>query len=161
MPNYSGIKWNKGGALRRKKAIEIDFGVFEARAEQLEGIGADLKECFSEVMEEEGQRVAEDTVKAVAHAYLPAKGNYSTGETQKSIIMQPKVEWSGSEGTIGLGFDKTKPGAGGFLITGTPKMQPDYALEKIYGQKKYERDMRKHIMEGLQKQIHKRLGQFE
>lgn len=145
----------------RKSAIEIDFGVFEDLADQLEKLGADLKETFSDVMEEEGKKVAEDTVKAVANAYLPAKGSYSTGETQKSIIMQPKVEWSGSEASIGLGFDKTKPGAGGFLITGTPKMQPDYALEKIYGQKKYERDMKKHIVEGLQDQIQKRLGQFK
>ena len=145
----------------RKSAIEIDFGVFENLADQLDKIGADLKETFSEVMEEEGKKVAEDTVEAAASAHLPAKGAYSTGDTQKAIIMAPKVEWSGSEASIGLGFDKTKPGAGGFLITGTPKMQPDYALEKIYGQKKYERDMKKHIMEGLQKQIDKRLGQFK
>ena len=161
MANYLGLKWNKGGALSRKSAIEIDYGTFEALAVQLEELGADLKECFQEAMEEEGKKVAEDTVEAVASAHLPAKGAYSTGETQKAIIMQPKVEWSGSEASIGLGFDKTKPGAGGFLITGTPKMQPDYALEKIYGQKKYERDMKKHIMEGLQKQIDKRLGQFK
>ena len=145
----------------RKSAIEIDFGVFADLADQLDKLGADLKKTFSDVMEEEGKRVAEDTFEAVASAHLPAKGAYSTGETQKAIIMNPKVEWSGSEACIGLGFDKTKPGAGGFLITGTPKMQPDYALEKIYSQKKYERDMKKHIMEGLQDQIDKRLGQFK
>ena len=96
----------------RKSAIEIDFGVFENLADQLDKIGADLKETFSEVMEEEGKKVAEDTVEAVASAHLPAKGAYSTGDTQKAIIMAPKVEWSGSEASIGLGFDKTKPGAG-------------------------------------------------
>lgn len=145
----------------RKSAIEIDFGVFEALAEQLENLGADVKECFTEAMEDEGKIVALDTKAAVAAANLPAGGKYSTGETEKTIIMDPKVEWSGSLGVIGLGFDKTKPGAGGFLITGTPKMKPDYALEKIYGQKKYERDVQKHIMENLQDQIHKRLGQFK
>lgn len=147
----------------RKSAIEIDFGVFEDLADQLEKLNADLKETFSEVMEEEGKKVAKDTVEAVQDANLPAGGKYSSSakETANSVIMNPKVEWSGSEGSIGLGFDKTKPGAGGFLITGTPKMRPDYALEKIYGQKKYERDMRKHIIEGLQKQIEKRLGQFK
>lgn len=145
----------------RKSAIEIDFGVFENLADQLEKLGADLKETFSDVMEEEGKKVAEDTKAAVAAANLPAGGKYSTGETEKSIIMSPKVEWSGSVGSIGLGFDKTQRGAGGFLITGTPRMRPDYALEKIYGQKKYESDMRKHIMKGLQDQIDKRLGQFK
>lgn len=160
MANRSGAKWNKGGSLARKSIIQIDFGVFEELADQLEGLGADLKECFADAMEKEGKKVAEDTVAAVASANLPAKGAYSTGDTQKAIIMQPKVEWSGSEAAIGLGFDKTKPGAGGFLITGTPKMQPDYALEKIFTQKKYERDMKKRIMESLQDQIDKRLGQF-
>jgi hypothetical protein len=147
----------------RKSAIEIDFGVFEDLADQLEKLGADLKTTFSEVMEEEGKKVAQDTVEAVQNVNLPAGGRYSSSakETANSIIMNPKVEWSGSEASIGLGFDKTKPGAGGFLITGTPKMRPDYALEKIYGQKKYERDMKKHMIEGLQDQIHKRLGRFE
>jgi hypothetical protein len=147
----------------RKSAIEIDFGVFEDLADQLEKLGADLKECFAEAMEKEGKKVTEDTVKAVADVNLPAGGKYSSQqkETKASIIMDPKVEWSGSEAVLPLGFDKSKPGAGGFLITGTPKMHPDYALEKIYGQKKYERDVRKAIMGNLEDQIHKRLGQFE
>ena len=161
MANRSGAKWTKGGSLARKSVIQIDFGVFEELADQLENLGEDLKECFADAMEKEGKKVAEDTVKAVANVNLPAKGSYSTGETQKSIIMEPKVEWSGSEAAIGLGFDKTKAGAGGFLITGTPRMQPDYALEKIFTQKKYERDMKKRIMEDLQKKIDKRLGQFQ
>ena len=145
----------------RKSSIEIDFGVFEALAEQLEKLGADIKETFSDAMEEEGKKVAEDTKAAVAAANLPAGGKYSTGDTAKTIIMDPKVEWSGSLGTIGLGFDKTKPGAGGWLITGTPKMRPDYELEKIFTHKKYERDMKKRIMEDLQEEIDKRLGQFK
>ena len=147
----------------RKSAIEIDFGVFEDLADQLEKLGADLKECFAEAMEKEGKKVAEDTVKAVADVNLPAEGKYSSQqkETKASIIMDPKVEWSGSEAVLPLGFDKSKPGAGGFLITGTPKMDPDYALEKIYSQKRYERNVRIAIMEDLQEQIHKRLGQFE
>ena len=161
MANRTGAKWNKGGSMARKQTLSIDYGVFEELAEQLEGVGADLKECFQEVMEEEGKRVAEDTTEAVQSAHLPAGGKYSTKETQATIITNPKVEWSGSEASVGLGFDKTKPGAGGFLITGTPRMKPDYALEKIFTQKKYERDMKKHMVEGLQKVIHKRLGQFE
>ena len=145
----------------RKSALSIDFSVFEDFATELEGLGADLKEVFTDVMEQEGETVAEDTKAAVQKAYLPAKGEFSRGETESSIIMQPKVEWSGSLGEIGLGFDKTKPGAGGFLITGTPKMQPDHELEKIYSQKKYERNMTKDIMEYLQAEIDDRLKRFK
>lgn len=146
----------------RKSSIEIDFGVFADLADQLDRLGADLKECFSEVMEEEGKKVAQDTVKAVQEVNLPAGGKYRSRqrETENSIIMEPKVEWSGTLGSIGLGFDKTKPGAGGWLITGTPKMHPDYALEKIFTHKRYESNMKKAIMQGLQEQIDKRLGKF-
>ena len=41
----------------RKSAIEIDFGVFEDLADQLEKLGADLKECFAEAMEKEGKNI--------------------------------------------------------------------------------------------------------
>lgn len=145
----------------RKSALSIDFSVFEDYAAELEKLGADLKEVFTDVMEQEGETVAEDTKEAVKKAYLPAKGEYSTGDTENSIIMRPKVEWSGFLGEMGLGFDKTKPGAGGFLITGTPRMQPDHELEKIYSQKKYERNLRKDMMDYLQAEIEDRLGRFK
>lgn len=144
----------------RKSAIYIEFGVFEDLAAQLEKLGADMKETFSEVMEKEGRKVAQDTKAAVAAANLPAGGKYSQGETAKSIIENPRVEWSGFLGELPLGFNKTMRGAGGFLITGTPRMRPDYALEKIYGQKRYESQMKKEIAKGLQEQIDKRLGKF-
>lgn len=146
---------------KRKSALSIDFQVFEDYAAELEGLGADLKEIFTDVIEQEGETVAEDTKEAVKKAYLPAKGKYSTGDTENSIVMRPKVLWNGTLGEIGLGFDKTKAGAGGFLITGTPKMKPDYELEKIYSQKKYERNMTKDIMEYLGAEIDDRLKRFK
>lgn len=141
----------------RKRGISIDYSAFETFAEELEKLGADLKEVFTEAMEKQGEKVALDTKDAVKQVYLPAKGKYSQGDTEKAIDMHPKVEWSGSVAEIGLGFDKTKSGAGGFLITGTPKMQPDYKLEKIFGQKKYEREMVKEIANQLQEEINDRI----
>ncbi len=58
-----------------------------------------------------------------------------------------------------MGFDKTKPGAGGFLITGTPKMQPVKPLAQIYGSKKYEKQMTKEIQEELEKTIQERMSE--
>lgn len=143
---------------KRKSFISIDFSAFETYAEELDALGADLKRVFSDAMEQAAETVAEDTKDAVMDAYLPAKGKYSTmrKETLNSVIDNAKVEWSGSVGEIGLGFDKKKPGAGGWLITGTPKMQPDYKLEDIYGRKKYENDIRKQIEESLQDEIDRR-----
>ena len=59
---------------------------------------------------------------------------------------------------IDIGFDKTMPGAGGFLITGTPKMQPNKELAKIYGTKTYEKTLKKDVGELLQSKIDERLG---
>ena len=140
-----GVRWSRGGAKRRKNSISIDFNGFAEYAEMLDEFGEDLKEIFTDVMEQTAETVQDDTKAATAAANLPARGEYSRGATMNSIIQNPRVTWSGYTGEIGLGFDKTKRGAGGFLITGTPRMAPDYALEKIFAQKKYEADLRKDI----------------
>lgn len=143
---------------KRKSFISIDFSNFEAYAEELDHLGADLQKIFNDVMEQEAETVQEDTLEALSSSNLPARGRYSKGFTKQSVDTHPRVEWSGSIGEIGLGFDKSKRGAGGFLITGTPKMQPDYALQTIYGRKKYETDIIKSIMEYLQAEIDSRIG---
>lgn len=159
--NPRGNKWNKGGAYRRNRGLSIDFSCFEDFAAALDNLGADLKPIFTDIMEQEGETVAEDTKEAVGKANLPAKGRYSQGDTEASIVMQPKVEWSGDYGVMGVGFDKTKPGAGGFLITGTPKMQPDSKLEDIYARKTYARKMTEDIMEYLRAEIDDQMKRFK
>jgi hypothetical protein len=69
-----------------------------------------------------------------------------------------KLVWSGSIAEIGVGFDFDKPGAGGFLITGTPRMAPDKALNKIYKSKKYMKDVQQEMIEVFQKEIIARMG---
>ena len=121
------------------------------QAEALDQMGVDLKPVFTDVMEQSGEGVAKDVLAAVQRPNLPAKGKYQgpNKQTEASIIMHPKVEWSGDYGEIGLGFDKSKPGAGGWLITGTPEMQPDYELQKIFARKKYASDLIKSINDYL------------
>lgn len=142
----------------RKRMIDINFACFGDYAEKLDNLGASLQEAFSKAMEQAAETVQEDTIEAMAKGNLPAGGKYSQGDTEAAIIRDAKVVWHGSVGEIGLGFDKTRPGAGGFLITGTPKMQPNRALEDIYGRKKYERDLKKDIEEVLQDEISKKMG---
>lgn len=119
----------------------IDWSQFEDFAERIDGLGGDLKKIFTEVMQMEAETVQEDTVEATAAANLPAHGKYSQEDTIKAIDIMPKVEWSGTIASVGMGFDKTKPNAGTFLITGTPKMRPDYKLEDIFVRKKYLKNM--------------------
>lgn len=156
--NKSGVKWNRGGAKARKSGLSIDFSNFEEYAEMLDNFGADLKEIFTDAMEQSAETIQDDTIAAMSAANLPAGGKYSQGDTVESIIRDAKVDWQGSFGEIGLGFDKTKSGAGGFLITGTPRMRPNWELEKIYGSKKYERQIVKDIEQLLQDEIDVRRG---
>lgn len=143
---------------KRKSSLNIDFSCFAEYAEKLDKLGADLKHIFGNAMEKAAKQVEEDTRAAMADANLPARGIYSSGDTMESIVTDAKVEWKGSYGEIPLGFDKSKPGAGGFLITGTPKMLPNAKLEDIYGRKKYESDIRKQIREDLEKEVKRHMG---
>lgn len=144
--------------MARKSMLYIDFSNFEEYAERLEQLGANVQEVFSKAMEEAAAEVQQDTHAAMADANLPAGGMFSNGDTVGAIIDDVHVSWSGSVGEVPLGFDKTVAGAGGFLITGTPKMRPDAALEEIYGRKTYEKKINKKIEAALQKEINSRLG---
>lgn len=144
----------------RKQFISIDFSDFSDYADEMEKLNMDIKEIFGKAMEKAARTVQEDTLSALDNQYLPAHGIYSKGTTKQQVIPpeSARTKWEGPFGEVELGFDKSKPGAGGYLITGTPKMQPDYELQKIYGQKRYERDLRKQIEEDLQREIDRRLG---
>lgn len=144
--------------MARKQMISIDFKNFSDYAEKIDKLGANLKSVFSKAMEEAAEKVQQDTIAAIQPVNLPGKGRYSTGDTLNTVIRDPKTKWEGSVGEIPIGFDKTKPGAGGWLITGTPKMRPDYALEKIYGTKRYESELKKTIEKALQREIDKIMG---
>lgn len=156
--NHSGDKWTKGGSGSRKNGIYIDFSHFAELAEQLDNLGASLEDIIADAMEQTAETVENDTVEAMAKVNLPANGIYSQGDTADAIVRNAKAVKNSVAVEIDIGFDKTKPGAGGFLITGTPKMRPNWELERIYGQKKYEKQLEKDIAQLLQDEIDERLG---
>lgn len=136
-----------------KNRIKLEIGGFEALYEKLDEVGADLKAITTEVLEDAGEDVGVRTYEAMAKQYLPAKGKYSTGDTIKTVVRNPKVEWSGTMAEIGVGFDKFKVGVGSRLITGTPRMQPDRELEKIFVGRKYMKELNQQISETLSERI--------
>ena len=145
---------------KRSKFLYIDFSNFSEYAEKLDKLGADLKECIGDAMDKAGKQVQEDVERGIQDANLPRQGKYhgKAHNTEHSVITNVTTEWHGSYGTIDLGFDKTKPGAGGFLITGTPKMQPDAQLASIFQKKSYVTKINKQIKQDLQKKIDERMG---
>lgn len=128
-----------------RNTLKLQLGGFDDLITKLESLQGDVKGAVTDALNKAGGTIGEDTKKAVDTSNLPAEGAYSKGQTKESIVSNPHVQWSGTQAEIGVGFDYSKKGAGGFLITGTPRMKPDYALQKIYKQKKY--------MNGIQKDM--------
>lgn len=153
----AGKRWSKGGKYRRNK-LAFDISSFANLIEQLEEAQADVKEVLTEAFESAGEDIGVRTKEAMADKFLPAKGEYSQGDTEKTVILNPKAKWHGSAIEIGVGFDKTKNGVGSLLITGTPRMRPDYELEKIFVNKKYMKQLTKQIGDDLTEVISENMG---
>lgn len=143
--------------MGRRIKFGFDTKGFEDLAARFDGLGGDLQAFFTDQLEQIGETVGEDTLEAVRASNLPAGGKYSQGDTAKSIIQNPKVSWTGNIGSLPIGFDYAKPGAGGFLITGTPRMKPDYQLETIYARKKYCAGLMKEVSDALTEEIGRRM----
>lgn len=118
---------------KRGKDLNMALSGLEELAERLQDIGGDLKKAMTEVLDDFADTIQADTEKAVQNQNLPAKGEYSKGQTKEAIIKDPKVQWQGPVASVGVGFDKSRPGAGGWLITGTPRQKPVMELQRIFG----------------------------
>lgn len=141
-----------------RNVLKLDTKGFDEYAEKLERLDADLKSIFTDALQQAAETITEDTVEAMSSGNLPAGGKYSTGETKKSIVQNPKVTWSGTVGEVGVGFDFEKPGAGGYLITGTPRMKPNRELNRIYKSKKYMTNIKKDMKDIFDDEIQRRMG---
>lgn len=141
-----------------KNKISIDFKAFSEYAERIDTLGGSLKEVFTKALEKAAETIQEDTLVALDKGNLPAGGKYSRGDTADSVIDDLDVTWSGSLGEISVGFDKTKPGAGGWLITGTPRMAPDKALNQIYKSQGYMNKRKKEMEEVFIEAVDKLMG---
>lgn len=140
-----------------RNMFKLDTTGFIWLIKRLEGLNGDVQTAVTDALEQAGEKVTEDTHEAVSPPNLPRGGKYSHGDTEASIVT-PQVTWiGGTTAEMPVGFDFAKPGAGGYLITGTPKMRPDMALQKIYRRKKYMRDIQQDMAEVVQDYIAKAL----
>ena len=136
-----------------RNTLKLDTKGFEDLVRRFEKLGGNAKEIVGEALERAGDKIEKDTIAAVQRKNLPQKGKFSKGNTERSIVRKSKVTWSGTMAEIGVGFDYSKPGAGGYLITGTPRMQPDRELHKMYKQKAYMRQIQNEMMETVSEKI--------
>lgn len=141
-----------------RNTLKLDTKGFEQLLIKLDSVGGNVQDVVTKALEEAGQKIGEDTHKAMQQQYLPAGGKYSKGTTEKSIVDSPQVEWSGNKASIDVGFDFGKPGAGGYLITGTPKMQPNKELNRMYKGKKYMKEIQEQMGQTVGEAIMKAMG---
>ena len=149
---------NKGSKGGSRIKLSLDVKGFEELITKFDELQGDIKSALTETLEDIGEDIGQRTYEAMDKSNLPAKGKYSTGDTIKTIVRNPKVEWSGAIAEINVGFDKTKPGAGFLLITGTPRMSPVYELEKIYVHNEYNKWVNKQIRESFNELIAEKMG---
>lgn len=124
-----------------RNTLKLDTSGFTEMLRKLDDLGGNVKKAVEDSLTQSAETIREDTIAALDNSNLPAQGKYSTGTTKESIVSDSRVTWEGLVGSVPVGFDFSKPGAGGYLITGTPRMQPDRALNQMYKQKKYMRQI--------------------
>ena len=138
--------------------VKFEMEGVEELLKRLEAAGKDARRITEDVMEETGRTISQDTYKALQSQNLPARGTHSTGKTMQSVLQDQKTSWDVDTAWIPIGFNFSLPGAGGFLISGTPRMAPDPALRKMYKQKGYMNKLQKKLMEELWKELNNDLG---
>lgn len=125
--------------MAKRKNLKLDYSDFNELLTQLDGLEGDLKKPITEAFEMIAEELEDDTKDAIADSNMPAGGKYSSGRTKEAVVKGARVEWSGTVGSIGVGFDFGKKSAAAYLISGTPRMKPNYELRKLYRGKKYRR----------------------
>lgn len=120
-----------------RNTLKLDLSGFNEMIAKLESLGQDVKPVVEQALQQASEKISADTESALAYANLPARGKFSSGDTAGSVVRDSTVQWDGNVAWVPVGFDFGVPGAGGFLIKGTPKMSPDKELAKIYRQKSY------------------------
>ena len=140
-----------------KNKAKVKLEGFKEMITTLDSLGGDLVGVAADALTEEGETIGWDTMEAAQNPNMPAEGKYSTGRTEQAVLTTPRVEVSGNLVEVGAGFDYTKDGAGGILITGTPRMKPNYELQKIFKGRRYMNNISKDIEAVVQDEIERRL----
>lgn len=138
---------------QKRNTLRLDTSGLTSMMQRLEELGGDVRQAVEESLVQAAEKIREDTFKALDSPNLPARGKYSKGNTRESVITDTRVTWEGTVGSVPVGFDFSKPGAGGFLITGTPKVQPDRELNRMYKGKKYMGDIQKQMGDVIMQKI--------
>lgn len=142
--------------MAKRNTLRLDTSGFEELIVKLDALQGDVKTAVNDALLQAAETVHDDTVDALANRYMPHQGVFSTGRT-KTTVAPASVEWSGTLATAAVGFDYGEKGAGGFLISGTPRMQPNRELERIYTRKHYMKALQEDMQEVVSDYINEKM----
>lgn len=108
--------------------MKLEFDGFDEVVSRLKKLDGNVKTTSEEALKKSKRFVHEQIGSAM-------NKHNRTHRTIKSLDSYSDVEWSGSVGTISVGFDLSKGGMPSiFLMYGTPKMKKDQQLyNAVYG----------------------------
>ena len=141
-----------------RNTLKLDTTSIEKLLIDLDSLGGNVKQTAELALKKAGVQIMNDTILAVQKPNLPRQGEFSHNYTRESIIHWPKVEWDGNIAWIPVGFDFSKVGAGGFLIEGTPRMNPATKLRQIYKGKRYMGEIQKMMQDVVWESLKKEWG---
>lgn len=102
--------------------LKFEFEGFDELIEKLINLGGDVRKTAEKALKECHKQVTKDALQAIT----PHK---DTGVTEKSLYTDGKVEWTGTQASIPVGFSIRKGGiASIMLMYGTPRMPKDKNL---------------------------------
>lgn len=141
-----------------KNKAKVKLEGFKELITRLDSLGGDVVEIAADALTQAGETIGWDTQEAATDPNMPAGGKYATGRTEAAVLTTPKAEVSGNIIEVGAGFDYAKDGAGGILISGTPRMAPNYELKKIFKGTRYMNNIKNDIEDVVKDEIERKLG---
>lgn len=142
---FGGVPWSRGGKYKGKNKLAIDSTLFSGLLQKIEEIGGNVDKAVTDALQQAAETVHDDTIQALRSSNLPAGGKYrqEPSKTIDSVVNDMHVRKDSDAYWVPIGFDFLKSGAGGYLISGTPRMQPVPDLRKMYRTKKYSLELQK------------------
>lgn len=115
----------------------LEFDGFEEVIERLTKLEGNVKVTAEKALKETHRIITEKAEESVEKSNLPSKGQYSEGDTLKSLYKEAKVEWAGTLASVKTGFSISNGGlASIFMIYGTPRHMKNQKMYNAFWSKK-------------------------
>ncbi len=122
--------------------VKLEFDGFNQLTSRLSKLGVDIKPVAERALIESHRIVTEKAASSVSKPNLPAGGKYSSGNTQRSLKRNAEINWTGTEGSVSVGFDISHGGLPSiFMIYGTPRYMKNQQMYDAFYSKRTQNEV--------------------